>query len=135
MDKYGLKFHHLGLATQKHEKAVTFLKGMGYTVSQSVFDPAQNVNLILCTHLSMPDIEIIYPAQTPGHLEVILKDSAESLYHMCYSSRNLSDALERIKSENRVITVSERKPAVLFSGKRVSFYMIAGFGMIEILEE
>lgn len=135
MDKYGLKFHHLGLATKKFEKAVTFLKGLGYSVSKSVFDSIQNVNLIMCTHQSMPDIEIIYPAQISGHLDIVLKDNSESFYHMCYTCNNLSDALERIRSGNRVITISEKKPAILFSNKFVSFYMISGFGIIEILEE
>lgn len=135
MNRYGLKFHHIGLATKKSEKAVIFLKGFGYSVSESVFDSVQNVNLIMCTHPSMPDIEIIYPAEASRHLDIVLKDNAESIYHICYSCRNLFDSLEKIKSENRIITISERKPAVLFSNKFVSFYMVAGLGIIEILEE
>lgn len=135
MDKYGLKFHHLGLATKKCDKAVKFLKGSGYAVSESVFDSIQNVNLIMCTHPSMPDIEIISPAQTSGHLDILLKEHSEQLYHICYTSGNLSGSLEKIKAENRVMTISERKPAVLFSNKFVSFYLVAGFGIIEILEE
>lgn len=135
MDKYGLKFHHLGLATKKCEKAVSFLTGLGYSVSESVFDSIQNVNLIMCTHPSMPDIEIIYPAKTSGDLDIVLKDNSESFYHICYTCKNLSDSLERIRAENRVITISERKPATLFSNKFVSFYIVAGFGIIEILEE
>lgn len=134
MDKYGLKFHHLGLATRKSEKAVNFLKGLGYSISNSLFDPAQNVNLIMCKHPAMPDVEIIYPAQSPGFLDTVLKYSSESFYHLCYTSDNLSDSLEKINTENRVITISERKPAILFSDKFVSFYVIAGFGIIEILE-
>jgi methylmalonyl-CoA/ethylmalonyl-CoA epimerase len=135
MDKYGLKFHHLGLATKKCDKAVKLLKGLGYSISESVFDSIQNVNLIMCTNPSMPDIEIIYPAQTSGHLDILLKEHSEQLYHICYTSGNLSDSLEKIKTENRLITVSERKPAILFSNKFVSFYLVAGFGIIEILEE
>ncbi len=135
MDKYGLKFHHLGLATRKCDKAVKFLKGLGYSVSESILDSIQNVNLIMCIHPSMPDIEIISPAQTSGHLDILLKDYSEQLYHICYTSKNLSVSLEKIKAGNRVITVSERKPAVLFSNKFVSFYLVAGFGIIEILEE
>ena len=135
MDKYGLNFHHLGLATKKCEKAVNFLIGLGYNASKSVFDSIQNVNLVMCTHPSMPDIEIIYPAQTSGYLDVVLKDNSESFYHTCYTCKNLADSLARIRSENRVITISERKPATLFSNKFVSFYKVAGFGIIEILEE
>jgi methylmalonyl-CoA/ethylmalonyl-CoA epimerase len=135
MDKYGLKFHHLGLATKKCDKVVNFLKGLGYSLSESVFDSIQNVNLIMCTNPSMPDIEIIYPAQTSGHLDIVLKDNSESFYHICYTCKNLSDSLERIRAENRIITISERQPATLFSNKFVSFYLVAGFGIIEILEE
>lgn len=135
MDKYGLKFHHLGLATKKFEKAVNFLKGIGYSISDSVFDSIQNVNLIMCTHPSMPAIEIIYPTHASGPLDSILINSPESFYHICYTCSDLCGALERIKSENRVITISGRKPANLFSNKLVSFYKVAGFGIIEILEE
>jgi len=130
-----LKFHHLGLATKKSEKAVNFLKGLGYSISNSVFDSIQNVNLTMCTHPSMPDIEIIYPAQSSGHLDTVLKDNPESFYHICYTCQNLSESLEQIRMENRVITIAERQPAVLFADKFVSFYMVAGFGIIEILEE
>lgn len=135
MDRYGLIFHHLGLATKQSKKATKFLEGLGYAVSKNVFDAVQNVNLIMCTHPSMPDIEIIYPSPTSRHLDIILKNNSESIYHICYSCKNLSDSLEKIKAGNRVITISERKPAVLFSNKFVSFYMVAGFGIIEILEE
>jgi len=135
MDKYGLHFHHLGLATKKCDKAIIFLKGLGYSVSEPVYDSIQNVNLIMCSNPSLPDIEIIYPAQTSGHLDTILKDNSEQFYHICYTSGNVSDSLEKIRAENRIITISERKPAVLFSNKYVSFYLVAGFGIIEILEE
>jgi hypothetical protein len=34
----------------------------------------------------------------------------------------------------RVIPISEKKPAVLFGGRMVSFYNVAGIGLIEIVE-
>lgn len=134
MNKYGLNFLHLGLAVTYQDKAVIFLKGIGYHIGESIFDAMQNVNLVFCIHDTMPDIELIYRAASPGPLDTILKENTENIYHICYTCADLGQTLNKIKLENRVITISEPKPAVLFDNKKVSFYKVAGLGIIEILE-
>ncbi len=134
-NNYGLSFHHLGLAVTTPDKAIKFLKGMGYSVREPIYDKYQNVFLVLCEHRAMPEVELIYPSETAGPLDNILKEFQEVVYHLCYSCSDLDYSLEKIKAENRIITVSEPKPAVLFSHRRVGFYRIAGFGLIEILAD
>lgn len=135
LNKYNIEFHHLGLAVKNPEKTTSFLKGLGYEMSSPIFDELQQVSLIMCSHDEMPDIEIIYSSVTPSPIDLILKESNESLYHQCYTSKNVAKTLEAIKNDGfRVLNVSPQKEAILFSNKKVSFYYIKHFGLIELLE-
>jgi methylmalonyl-CoA/ethylmalonyl-CoA epimerase len=137
MNRFHLSFHHLGLAVSEPEKAVSFLTSLGYTCQDRVEDPEQNVNLIMCVHEGglFPDVEIIFPAQTPGPLDGLLKRNREAIYHICYETRNVTSSIEAIRARGGHIScLSSPKPAVLFGGKEVSFYYVEGFGVIEMLQ-
>ena len=77
MNRFGLSFHHFGLAVSKPEKAINFLQNMGYKIGEQVFDELQNVNLIMCSGNEMPDVELIFPADTKGPLDKMLTDRNE----------------------------------------------------------
>jgi methylmalonyl-CoA/ethylmalonyl-CoA epimerase len=137
MNHFGLIFDHLGLAVRKPESAYRFLEALGYTIGESVFDPEQNVRLCMCAHPDMPHVEIICPADA-GKSPVdrlVARHDAGIVYHVCYRSENLAASLAAMETAGvRLVCVSSPKPAVLFGGERVSFYMIDGMGLIEILE-
>ena len=135
MHQFNLQFHHVGLATRQPEISLSFLQGLGYTLGPGIFDPEQNVNLVLCHHGGMPDVEVVYPANSPGPLDAILSGGGESFYHFCYETADLTGSLASLKSSgHRVVCVSSRKPAALFGGRFVSFYRVKGFGLVELLE-
>lgn len=135
MNSFGLTFHHLGLAVRDPAMAKTFALGLGYTVSDAVLDPLQNVHLRMCEAPGMPSIEIISPTGTPGPLDPILKDVPAMLYHTCYESSDIAASLDAIRAVGlRAIPVSQGRPAVLFGGAPVSFYNVMGVGLIEIIE-
>lgn len=134
MNKYHLTFHHLGLAVTKKNKAVRFVKGLGYEIGEEVYDNLQKVNLILCRSDSMPDIEIITKSEEPGPLDAILKNRTEIIYHVCFSTPDLESSLKAITDNgNRMLCISSPKPAVLFADKAVSFFIVDGFGLIEFI--
>lgn len=136
MNKYGLTFHHLGLATQDAETAKRFLSGMGYSVGSTCYDPLQKVNLNLCVCNSQPDVELITQADTNGPLESYLKNTTALLYHTCYVSKDVDLSLKKLKEDDmRVMPISLAKPAVLFDNAPVSFYMIKAVGLIEIIHD
>ncbi len=137
MVDFGLVFHHLGMAVRRPEGALAFVQGMGYTVGPPIFDPLQNVNLIMCDHAQAPAIEIIYRGESDGPIDKLLAKHTNGLiYHCCYVSQYLDESLEKLaQAELRAVCVSPLKPAVLFGGSRVAFYQIAGVGLIEILED
>lgn len=132
---FGLRFHHFGLAVRQPEKALSFLSNLNYTIGERTYDSLQVVNLMICTNKVMPDVELIYPAESPGPLESLLKNHSEIIYHLCYSCNDIDLTLKELRTKHRVITISEPKPAILFGHKRVAFYQVQGFGMIELLED
>ena len=137
-NKWGLAFHHLGLGTADPEAAAHFLSGLGYRIGPTIFDPLQNVHLAMCAHDRMPAVEIISAAEGPGPLDKLISAHKDGLvYHMCYTCADLDRSLDAMESDERfrVHSISPPTEGVLFGGKRVSFYLVEGVGLIEVIEE
>jgi catechol 2,3-dioxygenase-like lactoylglutathione lyase family enzyme len=136
MTGFGLTFHHLGLAVRNPATARSFLEGLGYRLGPTVFDPEQNVNLIMCEHPKEPWIEIIYPAAGEGPLAGLIEQHANGIvYHACYVSENLRQSLASLKDAKlQPVCIWPPRPAVLFGGAMVSFYNVLGMGLIEIID-
>src|SRR5665213_2617527 len=85
MNEFGLQFHHLGLAVRRPDDARSLLTGLGYRMGEPIFDPEQNVNLIMCLHNAMPNIEVIYPGQGKGPVDgLVARHMNGIVYHLCY---------------------------------------------------
>jgi len=136
MAGFGLTFHHLGLAVPRPDEAVRFLCGLGYAIGQPIFDPEQNVNLALCRHPQMPAVEIISPGNGPGPIDkLVARRKGGIVYHACYETKDLAASLAAIAAAKlNPLCAAAPRPAVLFNGRAVSFYVVVGIGLIEILE-
>ena len=135
MNETAPTFHHLGLATRSPRRAEAFLVAMGYAPGANARDDLQAVNLAMFEHPAMPRVEVVWPTESKGPLEAYLHASEGLVYHVCYEV----DAVEQVLGPARaagslVRTVSPPTPAVLFGGKAVSFHVIAGVGLVELLE-
>ena len=137
MHGFELAFDHLGLATRNAKQTLAFLRGLGYRSPEPVYDPLQRVHLVLCEHAAMPAVEVIYAAgDEVGPLDAILAQQPQSIYHLCFRTPDLTQTLAAFKAaSHRIMVVSPPQPAVLFGGRRVSFYMVRNFGLIEIIED
>lgn len=136
--KYGLTFHHLGLAVRKADTAEAFLSNLGYRVGTMIYDPLQNVHVCFCEHPSMPSIEIICPGDGKSPIDRYLQEHKEGLvYHMCFSARDLSASISELKTDPQVMAIfwAEPKEALLFGGRKIAFGVINGVGLIELLAE
>jgi hypothetical protein len=134
---FGLTFHHLGLAVRRPRDAAQFLGGLGYRIDEPVFDPEQNVNLVMCEHPgAMPNVEIIYPADGKSPIDALIAGRPPGIiYHMCYVAADLPATLAAFDVAGlRALCKVPPVPAVLFGGRRVSFYDIVGIGLCEIIE-
>ncbi|HEX3991095.1 MAG TPA: VOC family protein [Acetobacteraceae bacterium] len=136
MTPFNLTFHHLGLAVRRPNEALSFLQGLGYRCAEPVFDGLQNVHLIMCAHQAMPAVEIIYPGAGTTPIDGYLARQPNGLvYHACYGSPDLAESLAQWEAAGiAAVCVSEPKPAILFGGRKVSFYNVLGVGLIEIIE-
>ena len=89
-----LAFHHLGLAVRRPDEATAFVAVLGYRITETVFDPEQNVHLAICSHDSEPTMEIIWPGETKGPVHGLTEHHpAGVIYHVCYSTHDLGAAL------------------------------------------
>lgn len=135
LSDFGLTFHHFGLAAKNSAAARKVLDGMGYRCGDEIHDPLQEVMLVWCTHATMPAVEIVAPSDKAGPLDNILQSDSASFYHLCYAAADIEATVDAIKAAGiRIIQRVAPKPAVLFDGKRVGFYQVKGFGLIEIVE-
>lgn len=129
-----LTFHHFGLASARPQACTAFLVAMGYQVGETIYDPAQNVHLAMAVHSRQPAVEIVSPGPTPGPISALISANREGIYHLCYECSDVDAAVALMKKNGlRVVCVSPAKPALLFGERCVSFFLIAGFGLIEVL--
>jgi len=137
-NKYGLTFHHLGLAVRTPDIAAKFLSNLGYRIGATVYDPNQNVHVALCEHALMPAVEIICPGPGKSPIDRYLQQHSEGLvYHMCFAAKDLEKSMAALKADEniRAIFWAEPQPAVLFEGRKVVFCIVTGMGLIELLAE
>jgi hypothetical protein len=130
----GLDFHHFGLAVGAPDEAFRYLRALGYTEGNMVFDPLQGVNLAMRHHFAMPDVEVIWPGDGPSPIDKLIKRTGTMIYHLCYASPRPDAAIAALEAAGLdTLLVSPPTPAVLFGGREVSFYTVSGFGFIELL--
>lgn len=135
MNRFGLKFHHLGLAVRKPESAFAYLRALDYAEGRKVCDPLQRVNLAMYHHEEMPDVEVIWPGDGPSPIDSMLKRWDGRVYHLCYETDNVAAAIAAMQEAGlEVDRVAAPEPAVLFGGLAVSFYSIARVGLIELID-
>ncbi len=134
MNAFGLSFHHFGLAVHQPEQAFSFLEALGYENGEAIFDPLQGVNLAMSCHADMPDVEVIWPGDKPSPIDAMLKRQDSMIYHLCYTSENPELSLTKMQEAGfAVLAMTEPQAAILFGGREVSFHIVAGFGLIEII--
>lgn len=135
MQNLGLTFHHLGLAAKTPEPAKAFLEALGYIAEKPVYDPAQRVNLRMFNSPSMPAIELIWPGAEQSPINNIVLKYGSAIYHSCYTCSDIKLTLQKMRDCGiRLVELAPPTPAVLFGGKKVSFYSVPGFGIIEIID-
>ncbi len=130
----GLEFHHFGLAVSEPQEAFRYLQALGYSEGNAVFDTLQRVNLAMRHHPAMPDVEVIWPGDEPSPIDKLVKQSGTMIYHLCYACPEPEAVIAALEAAGiDTMPVSPPTPAVLFGGREVSFHMVSGFGLVELL--
>jgi hypothetical protein len=134
MNRYGLEFHHFGLAVRSPEAAFRYLEDLGYSAGSACYDPLQKVNLAMRHHDRMPDVEVIWPGTEASSIDRMLKRNDSMIYHLCYTSADVERSVAALEEAGlEVLPLGLAQPALLFDDMEVSFYSITGVGIIEII--
>lgn len=124
-----LRFHHIGIATKDIEETKAYLndffdiKG----ITSTVYDEKQSASLCMVTLEDGTNIELISGEQVKSMIA-----KRRYLYHTCYETDNIEDALKEFEKNGDMI-ISEPKEAVLFGYKKVAFVMTL-LGIVELVE-
>lgn len=133
-NRFGLNFHHLGLAVREPNDAFRYFESLGYAISSVVLDPLQRVNLAFCSHPAMPDVELVWPGKEPSPIDAVVKQNSGLVYHLCYTADDPDEAVASIEEAGlNIVAAGPAKPAVLFGGHEVAFFYIENLGLIEII--
>lgn len=128
-----MDFHHLGIACEDIDETASHYIPMGYTQSETVIDPLQNIKIAFLSHPSMPLIELLAPVDENSPVVEILKKNGTTPYHICYSVEDLDKTMKELRS-SRYIIVSKPKVANAMGGRRVAFLYHKAVGLIELVE-
>ncbi len=125
-----MKLHHIGIACARIDEGLLHLRSI-YTithVSGVVYDPLQDASVCLVSTAHGMNFELIAGARVTGLLR-----KGMHYYHLCFEVENLEEEAKRLVTAG-AMPITEAKPALLFGGRKVHFFMTRT-GMIELLEE
>lgn len=127
------KFEHIGVAVPEIEPTAKLYVEAGYTQSESVYDPIQNVHISFLSKEGMPTIELLAPHDGTSPVQQTLDKMGVTPYHTCYEVENIEAAVAELRKQ-RYIVVKKPEPAIAFGGRRVCFLYNKVVGLIEIVE-
>ena len=136
MKKFDLNFHHLGLATDNYDQTLRILKKLSYKVKDVKTHKYYNVKNALCFSNNMPNIEIVSKSNSgKSPIDKIIKKNKQLVYHICYTTKNLSQTLKKLKHHNIHVMKISNSYLSPFEGIMSSFFFIKGLGIVEIMDE
>lgn len=127
------KFHHIGMAVESIDATADFYEAGGYTRSEAIYDPIQNVNICWLTKDGMPTVELLASQNENSPVNKILEKNGVTPYHICYIVENIEDACNVLR-KMKYVMVSKPAEAVAIHNCRVVFLFNKNVGLIELVE-
>ena len=128
------RYHHIGIAVNDIDVTAAVYTAAGYIMTETVFDPLQNVHICFLKKKGMPMLELLAPEDETSPVFKILQKNGVTPYHFCYEVDDLDGAIKRLR-KMRYVVVSKPLPAVAIDGRRVCFLFNRVVGLIEIVEK
>lgn len=129
------RLHHIGVAVEDVMTAKETLSRIGYEVSDSVSDASLGVDLALARKHGHPTIELVKRAEKTGLGRDPETEDAGTAYHVCFEVESIEEVVTQLAEEEvNFFGLEDPKPAKLFDNRRVGFFYVDGFGLVELLE-
>jgi len=129
-----MTFHHIGIAVRSIEDSAKWYQAEGYTLSETILDPIQNVSVAFLERADSPRLELVQPVDSASPVNNILKKVGVSAYHSCYEVADIQQKIEELEQQDFRLMV-EPVPAVAFQNRRICFLYHIDNGLIELLEK
>lgn len=126
-------FHHIGNAVKNIEAAKEVFKNAGYSVSDTVFEETQRAKVAYARKQGFPLIELLEPIDEKSHLNNILNRSGCGPYHICYSVKNIYEAIEILKKE-KYMPLSKPVPGHGLDDALTVFLYNTTIGLIQLVQ-
>ena len=127
-------FHHVGVAVRSIEETAKWYVGVGYSISNTIEDPVQNVRIAFLKRDDSPLLELVQPVDKTSPVSNILKKVGVSAYHFCYETSDLQKTIEDLENKDFKILV-EPVEAIAFNHRKICFLYHLDIGLIELLEK
>lgn len=129
-----MRFHHIGIACFDIEVTAKYYTDAGYTMTDQVMDPIQNINISFLTKEGMPTLELLSPVDTQSPVCKILEKVGVSPYHVCYAVDDIAAAINALKKK-KFIPLSHPVEACAMGNEKICFLFNKETGLIELVEE
>ena len=126
-------FNHIGVACYDIEKTASIYVEAGYSRTEEIIDPLQNVKVCVLKKDLMPTVELLSPVDEKSPICKTLQKTGVSPYHVCYNVPNMEQAIKDLRTK-KFMPVSKPKMSNVFNSM-VCFLFHKEIGLIEILEK
>ena len=129
-----MEFHHIGIAVHDIDTTAAMYVVAGYTQSETVYDPVQNVHICFLRKDGMPTLELLAPNDETSPVYNTLQKNGVTPYHCCYEVDGIDEAVSKLR-KLRYVATSRPVEAVAIGGRRVCFLFNKNVGLIELVEK
>jgi methylmalonyl-CoA/ethylmalonyl-CoA epimerase len=128
-----MKFHHIAIAVQNIEKTSAIYCLAGFTSTEPVIDPVQNVRICFLKKQNMPVYELVEPINEISPVNKILEKMGVTPYHICYEVDDIHNAINDLRKQGYLL-LHKPVPAIALDNMQICFMFHKDSGLIELLE-
>lgn len=132
--KHLQKLDHIGYAVNDIAATSRHYTAAGWTLSDIMDEPAQNVKVAFLTRKGFQTIELVMPGGNgKDPVTQVLKRSGVNPYHLCYEVDDIEKAAEDLYEEGFVPLFMPIE-AVAMGGRKICYMCSLEVGTIELVE-
>jgi methylmalonyl-CoA/ethylmalonyl-CoA epimerase len=127
------RFHHIGVAVFDIDSNAKYYIDAGYSKTDTVYDPIQNVYICFLTKNEMPMVELLASKDQNSPVIKTLEKNGVSPYHCCYEVDDINQAITDLRGLC-FVPIIRPVGACAIDNRKVCFLFNKNVGLIELVE-
>ncbi len=129
-----MRVHHIGYLVKNLDKARAKFEVLGYSAEGPVtYDDYRGIDIQFLIN-GETRVELIKQVKEDSIVANLYDRYKNSPYHICYIADHFEEDIEYLR-KNGFVEIDEPHEAPALNDKKVTFFMNASIGIIELLEE